>query len=182
MGQPRTAVQQAFWHPTFDAQKMTKMIKNDVKMIYLKFIQNRSQEVPGTSGHQKTFRRDSENIFPNIEDGRVFWVKRNMPRPFIAGKCKMRFYKPNGFRTPSDRFEYPFIYLNQGGTTQNGWATSILAPDIRHSKNDNNDKKWCENYLSKIHSESVPGGSWTFRTSKNIQERSRKHIPEHRRW
>ena len=41
-------------------------------MIYPKFIQNRYQEVPGPSGHQKTFRRDPENIFPNIEDGRVF--------------------------------------------------------------------------------------------------------------
>ena len=182
MRQPRTAVQQAFWHPTFDTQKMTKMTKNDVKMIYPKFIQNRSQEVPGPSGHQKTFRRDPENIFPNIEDNRVFWVKRNMPRPFVAGKWKMRFYKPNGFRTPSDRFEYPLTYLNQGGTTQNGCATSILAPDIRHSKNDKHDKKWCENNLSKIHSESVPRGTWTFGASKNIQKRSRKHIPEHRRW
>ena len=44
----------------------------DVKMIYPKFIQNRSQEVPGHSGHQKTFRRDPENIFLNIEDSRVF--------------------------------------------------------------------------------------------------------------
>ena len=58
----------------------------------------------------------------------------NMPRSFLAGKWKMRFYKPNGFRTPSDRFEYPFTYLNQDATTQTGYATSILAPDIRHSK------------------------------------------------
>ena len=111
----------------------------------------------------------SENIFPNIEDGRVFWVKRTFERAFVARKWKMRFLKPNTSGTPSDRFEYPFTYLNQGGTTQNGWATSILAPDIRHSKNDKNDKKWCENDLSKIHSESVPGGSWTFRTSKTFR-------------
>ena len=66
------ALEQVFWHPTFDTQKMTKMRKNDVKMIDQKIIQNHSQEVPGPSGHQKTFRRDPENIFPNIEDGRVF--------------------------------------------------------------------------------------------------------------
>ena len=65
----------------------------------------------------------SEKIFPNIEDGRVFWVKRTFERPFIAGKWKMRFLKPNTFRTPPDRFEYPFAYLNQGATTQNGCAT-----------------------------------------------------------
>ena len=47
--QPRTAVEQVFWHPTFDTQKMTKMRKNDVKMIDPKIIQNHSQEVPGPS-------------------------------------------------------------------------------------------------------------------------------------
>ena len=51
--QPRTAVQQVFWHPAFDIQKMTKMTKNVKIMICPKFIQNRSQEVPGPSGHQK---------------------------------------------------------------------------------------------------------------------------------
>ena len=61
MRQPRPAVQQAFWHPTFDIQKMTKMTKNDVKMIYPKFIQNRSQEVPGPSGHQKTFKNNVQH-------------------------------------------------------------------------------------------------------------------------
>ena len=131
---------------------------------------------------KKTSQGLSENIFPNIEDGRVFWVKRTFERAFVAGKWQMRFLKPNTFRTPPDRFEYPFTYLNQGATTQNGCATSILAPDIRHSKNDKNDKKWSENDLPQIHSESVPRGSWTFRTSKNIQERCRKHIPEHRKW
>ena len=59
--QPRTAVQQVFWHPTFDTQKMTKMIKNDVKMIYPKFIQNRSQEVPVPSGHRKTFKNNVQH-------------------------------------------------------------------------------------------------------------------------
>ena len=53
VGQPRTAVEQVFWHPTFDTQKMTKMTKNVKIMICPKFIQNRSQEVPGPSGHQK---------------------------------------------------------------------------------------------------------------------------------
>ena len=48
----------------------------------------------------------------------------------------MRFSNPNTERTPFNRFEYPFAYPNQGATTQNGSATSILAPDIRHSKND----------------------------------------------
>ena len=53
----------------------------------------------------------------------------------------MRFLKPNTFRSPPDRFEYPFTCLNQGAKTQNGCATSIQAPDIRHSKNDKNNKK-----------------------------------------
>ena len=35
-------------------------------------------------------------------------------------------------------FEQPFAYPNQGWTTQNGSGTSILAPDIRHSKNNKN--------------------------------------------
>ena len=48
----------------------------------------------------------------------------------------MKFLHPNIERTPSNGFEYPFTYPNQGGTTQNGSGTSILAPDIRHSKND----------------------------------------------
>ena len=61
MGQPRTAVQQAFWHPTFDTQKMTKMRKNDVKMIGPKIIQDHSQEVPGPSGHQKTLKNNVEH-------------------------------------------------------------------------------------------------------------------------
>ena len=65
----------------------------------------------------------------------------DLQRPLIAGNFKMRFYKPNRFRTPSDRFEYPFTYLNPGATTWNGCATSILAPDIRYSKNDKNYKK-----------------------------------------
>ena len=112
----------------------------------------------------------SENIFPNIEDGRVFWVKRTFERAFIARKWKMRFLKPNTFRTPPDRFEYPFTYLNWAGAPHNGVETSIMAPDIQHSKNDKNEKKWCENDRSKIHSESLPGGSWTLRTSKNIQK------------
>ena len=47
----------------------------------------------------------------------------------------MRFSNPNTERTPFNRFEYPSTYPNQGGTTQNGSGTSILAPDIRHSKN-----------------------------------------------
>ena len=46
-------LEQAFRHPTFDTQKVTKMRKNDVKMIDPKIIQNHSQEVPGPSGHQK---------------------------------------------------------------------------------------------------------------------------------
>ena len=166
MPQPRTALEQVFWQPTFDTQKMTKMRKNDVKMIDPKIIQNHSQEVPGPSGHQKTLKNNvehppepfrdvlekwqnfgsnpsfwwlfrpkilifamlthvlpcgslsgearglSENIFPNIEDGRVFWVKRTFERPFVARKWKMRFLKPNTVGTPSDRFEYPFTYLN----------------------------------------------------------------------
>ena len=69
----------------------------------------------GVSGEARGL---SENIFPNIEDGRVFWVKRTFERAFVARKWKMRFLKPNTFRTPPDRFEYPFTYLNQGGTTQ----------------------------------------------------------------
>ena len=118
-------------------------------------------------------RRDPENIFPNIEDGRVFWVKRNMPRPFVAGKWKMRFYKPNGFRTPSDRFEYPFTYLNQGGTTQNGCATNILAPGIRHSKNDKNDKNDVKMIYPKFiqnRSQEVPGPSGHQKTSQGFSE------------
>ena len=47
----------------------------------------------------------------------------------------MEFTHPNTERTPSNRFEYPFTHPNQGATTQNGSATSTLAPDIRHSKN-----------------------------------------------
>ena len=38
------ALEQVFWHPTFDTKKMTKMRKNDAKMIDPKFIQNHSQE------------------------------------------------------------------------------------------------------------------------------------------
>ena len=166
MPQPRTALEQVFWQPTFDTQKMTKMRKNDAKMIDPKFIQNHSQEVPGPSGHQKHLKNNvehppeplrgvykkwrnfdsnpsfwwlfrpkicifamlthvlpcgslsgearglSENIFPNIEDDRVFWVKRTFERTLIARKWKMRFLKPNTFWTPPDRFEYPFTYLN----------------------------------------------------------------------
>ena len=62
--QPRTAVQQVFWHPTFDTQKMTKMTKmtkNVMNMSCPKFIQNRSQEVPGPSGHQKTIKNNVQH-------------------------------------------------------------------------------------------------------------------------
>ena len=102
---------------------------------------------------------DSENIFPNIEDGRVFWVKRTFERTFVAGKWEIRFLKPNTSGTPSDRFEYPFTYLNWAGAPHNGVGTSIMAPDIRHLKNDKNEKTWCENDRSQIHLESLPGGS-----------------------
>ena len=37
------------------------MRKNDVKMIDPKIIQNHSQEVPGPSGHQKTFKNNVEH-------------------------------------------------------------------------------------------------------------------------
>ena len=59
MRQPRTALEQG--QPTFDTQKMTKMRKNDVKMIDPKIIQNHSQEVPGPSGHQKTWKNNVEH-------------------------------------------------------------------------------------------------------------------------
>ena len=55
------ALEQVLWHPTFDTQKMTKMRKNDAKMIDPKFIQNHSQEVPRPPGHQKTLKNNVEH-------------------------------------------------------------------------------------------------------------------------
>ena len=55
------ALEQVFWQPTFDAKKMTKMRKNNVKIINPKIIQNHSQEVPGPSGHQKTLKNNVEH-------------------------------------------------------------------------------------------------------------------------
>ena len=55
------ALEQVSWHPKFDTQKMTKMRKNDAKIIDPKFIQNHSQEVPGPSGHQKKFKNNVEH-------------------------------------------------------------------------------------------------------------------------
>ena len=55
------ALEQVSWHPTLDTQKVTKMRKNDVKMIGPKIIQDHSQEVPGPSGHQKTLKNNVEH-------------------------------------------------------------------------------------------------------------------------
>ena len=41
--------------------------KNDVKMTYPKFIQNRSQEDPGPAGHQKTFRSRTSKMVGYFE-------------------------------------------------------------------------------------------------------------------
>ena len=89
----------------------------------------------------------------------------------------MRFLKPNTFRTPPDRFEYPFTYLNQGGTTHNGLGTNIQAPDIRHSKSDKNEKnnvKMIDPKIIQNHSQEVPGPSGHQKTFKNNVE----HPPE----
>ena len=55
------ALERVSWHPTFDIQKVIKMSKNDAKISDPKFIQNHSHEVPGPSGHQKTFRNNVEH-------------------------------------------------------------------------------------------------------------------------
>ena len=81
---------------------------------------------------------DPENIFPNIEDGRVFWAKRNCATRRCRGEVKNVIFEPEYWENTFKWIWISFYISKPRWNNQNGSGTSILAPDIRHSKNDKN--------------------------------------------